>query len=247
MNHRVSVIVPVWNMARFLPDAIASIPEVHEIIIVAAESEDETLTVANILAGQRPEIRVVAGSTQGPAFARNIGLREASGDVIAFNDADDIWPQGKLALQLERLDREPAPDMVSGLVTYFDVLDRDRLAPAASSRIETTFFHQLGATIFRRSVFDRIGTFDESFLYAEDRDIFLRIIEAEVPFVILNTPTIYYRRHDDSMMTRDDPRKKRDDVRSFALSLARRRRLGLSLGPVSFQRYFEEPGQRDLR
>ena len=40
MSYEVSVIVPVWNMARFLPDALASIPDVHEIIIVAAESED---------------------------------------------------------------------------------------------------------------------------------------------------------------------------------------------------------------
>ena len=48
---------------------------------------------------------------------------------------------------------------------------------------------------------------------AEDGDLFMRILEAEVPFVILNTPTLYYRRHGDSMMTRDDPRKKSDLVR----------------------------------
>ena len=90
MSHKVSVIVPVWNMARFLPDAIASIPKVHEIIIVAAEFDDGSFDAANELARRRPEIRVVAGSNQGPARERNIGLREASGDVIAFNDADDI-------------------------------------------------------------------------------------------------------------------------------------------------------------
>ena len=53
MSHRVSVIVPVWNMARFLPDAIASIPDVHEIIIVAAESDDNTFGVAHELARRR--------------------------------------------------------------------------------------------------------------------------------------------------------------------------------------------------
>lgn len=241
MGHSVSVIVPVWNMARFLPDAIRSIPKVHEIIIVAAESEDGTFRVAKELARQRPEIRVMAGSKQGPGCARNIGLREASGDVIAFNDADDIWPKGKLALQLARLDAEPAVDVVAGLVTYFDVLDRESLAPAASSRIETVFFHQLGATIFRRSVFDRIGMFDESFFYAEDRDLLLRILENGLPFVILNTPTIYYRRHPHSMMTRDDPRKKSDDIRAFALSISRRRSSGLPLSPLTIDRYLEEP------
>ena len=67
---------------------------------------------------------MLAGSKKGPATARNIGLREATGDVIAFNDADDIWPRGKLALQLERLDREPPADVVAGLVAYFEELDR---------------------------------------------------------------------------------------------------------------------------
>jgi len=241
MSHRVSVIVPVWNMARFLPDAIASIPEVHEIIIVAAESDDHTFVVAHQLAGRRLGVRVLSNPKKAPASARNIGLRAASGDVIAFNDADDLWPQGRLALQLKRLDEEPRADVVAGLVTYFKELDRDRLAPAEHSSVETKIAQQIGAAIFRRSVFDRIGLFDESLMYAEDWDLVLRIIEAQVPFVVLNTPTLYYRRHGDSMMTRDDPRIKSDLAKAFAMSLVRRRKLSLSLGPVSFNRYLEEP------
>jgi glycosyltransferase involved in cell wall biosynthesis len=240
MSHRVSVIVPVWNMARFLPDAISSIPDVHEIIIVAAESDDDTFDVAQTLAKQRLSVRVLPSPKKRPASARNIGLREASGDVIAFNDADDVWPQGKLALQLKRLDGKPQPDVVAGLATWFKELDRDRLAPVEHSSVETKKnLQQIGASIFRRSVFDRIGLFDESLMYAEDLDLLLRIIEAQVPFVILNTPTLYHRRHGDSMMTRNDPRIKTDFAKAFAMSLARRRKLGLSLAPVSFDRYFE--------
>jgi glycosyltransferase involved in cell wall biosynthesis len=241
MNHRVSVIVPVWNMARFLPDAIASIPDVHEIIIVAAQSDDNTFGVAHQLAERRPGVRVLPDPKKGPASARNIGLLDATGDVIAFNDADDVWPQGKLALQLNRLDGEPQADVVAGLVTYFEELNRGSLAPAEYSRVETKFIQHVGAAIFRRSVFDRIGLFDESLMYAEDGDLLLRIIEAQVPLIILNSTTLYYRRHGDSMMTRDDPRMKSDLARAFAMSLARRRKLGLSLAPVSFDRYFETP------
>ena len=242
MSHRVSVIIPVWNMARFLPDAIASIPDVHEIIIVAAKSDDNTSEVAQALAKQRLGVRVLPSPEKRPASARNIGLRAASGDVIAFNDADDVWPQGKLALQLKRLDGdEPQPDVVTGLCTWFKELDRDRLAPAEHSSVETKNVQQIGAAIFRRSVFDRIGLFDESLMYAEDCDLLLRIIEAQVPFVVLNTPTLYYRRHGDSMMARNDPRIKSDLAKAFAMSLARRRKLGLSLAPVSFDRYFELP------
>jgi glycosyltransferase involved in cell wall biosynthesis len=241
MSHRVSVIVPVWNMARFLPDALASIPAVHEIIIVAAESNDNTFEVAQTLAKQRLGVRVLADPKKGPATARNIGIRNATGDLIAFNDADDIWPQDKLALQLKRLDSGPQADVVAGLVTYFEELDRDKFTPAKGSRAESKFVQHVGAMIFRRSVFDRIGLFDESLMYAEDGDLLLRIIEAEVPFVILDMPTLYYRRHGDSMMTRHDPRKKSDFAKAFAKSLARRRQLGLSLAPVSFDRYFEAP------
>ncbi len=241
MSHRVSVIVPVWNMARFLPDAIASIPDVHEIIIVAAESDDNTFGVAHQLARRRPGVRVLTDPKKGPAISRNIGLREASGDVIAFNDADDVWPQGKLALQLKRLDCEPQADVVAGLVTYFKELDRDSLSPVECSSVETKFVQHVGAAIFRRSVFDRIGLFDESLMYAEDGDLLLRIIEAQVPLVILNTTTLYYRQHGDSMMKRGDPRIKSDLAKAFAMSLARRRKLGLSFAPVSFDRYFEAP------
>jgi glycosyltransferase involved in cell wall biosynthesis len=240
MRYRVSVILPAWNMARFLFEAIASIPKVHEIIIVAAESDDDTVGVAEELAARRPEVRVLAGSKKGPATARNIGLREATGDVIAFNDADDIWPRCKLALQLERLDREPPVDVVAGLVAYFEELDRDTFAPVVLSRVETTFVPNVASMVFRRSVFDRIGLFDETLMYGEDGDLFMRILEAEVPFVILNTPTLYYRRHGHCMMTRDDPRKKSDLVRVVAMSLARRRKSGLPLALRSFDRYIEE-------
>jgi glycosyltransferase involved in cell wall biosynthesis len=213
---------------------------VHEIIIVAAESNDNTFEVAQALATQRRGVRVLPGPKKRPASARNIGLRAASGDVIAFNDADDVWPRNKLALQLKRLDGdEPQPDVVTGLVTWFRELDRDRLAPVEHSSVETKNVQQIGAAIFRRSVFDRIGLFDESLMYAEDCDLLLRIIEAQVPFVVLNTPTLYYRRHGDSMMARNDPRIRTDLAKAFAMSLARRRKLGLSLAPVSFDRYFE--------
>jgi glycosyltransferase involved in cell wall biosynthesis len=241
MRYRVSVILPVWNMARFLFDAVASIPEVHEIIIVTAESNDATIEVAHEIAAARREVRVLTDPKKGPATARNVGLREATGDVIAFNDADDIWPRDKLALQLERLDHEPSVDVVAGLVTYFEELDRDTLAPTVSSRVETTFVQHVASMLFRRSVFDRIGLFDESLMYGEDGDLIMRMLEAKIPFVILNTPTLYYRRHGDSMMAREDPRKKSDLVRVVAMSRARRRQSGLQLELKSFENYIEEP------
>lgn len=243
MRHQVSVIIPVRNMARFLPDALASIPDVHEVLIAVAESDDQTLQVARELARRRAGVVVLDNPKQTPASGRNVGLRHASGDIIAFNDADDVWPRGKLDLQLARLDREPEADVVAGRVTYFDRLDRETLAPASDARLETGFTFAMPPMIFRRSVFDRIGLFDESLTYVEDVDLVLRIIEAGVPFVILNTPTLYYRRHGNSMMNRDKQGQNRDFARVLSSSLERRRRLGLSLAPLSFERYLEAPVQ----
>jgi glycosyltransferase involved in cell wall biosynthesis len=243
MNHRVSVIIPVMNMARFLPDAVASIPDVHEVVIAVAESDDDTLRVARELARGRAGVVVLDNPKGTPASGRNVGLRHASGNIIAFNDADDVWPRGKLDLQLARLDREPRADVVGGRVTYFDKFDRETLTPAPHARLETGFTFALPPMIFRRSVFDRVGFFDESLTYVEDVDLILRIIETDVPFVILDAATLYYRRHGNSMMNRDKQGQNRDFARVLSLSLERRRKLGLSLAPLSFEHYLETPVQ----
>ena len=131
----------------------------------------------------------------------------------------------------------------AGRVTYFDKLDPDTLAPASGARLESGFTFSMPPMIFRRSVFDQIGVFDESLTYVEDVDLILRVIEAGVPLVILNVPTLYYRRHGNSMMNRDKRGQNKDFARVLSLSLERRRKLGLSLAPLSFERYLETPVQ----
>jgi glycosyltransferase involved in cell wall biosynthesis len=241
MTHHVSVIIPVYNMASFLPDAVASIPDVHEIIIAVAGSDDETLDVARGLGRRRSGVVILDNPKKTPAAGRNVGLSHASGDVIAFNDADDVWVPGRLGLQLHRLDREPKPDVVGGRVTYFDKLDHETLTPSSDARTESGLTFAMPPMIFRRSVFDQVGLFDESLTYVEDVDLILRVVEAELPLVILNTPTLYYRRHGNSMMNKDPQRQSRDFARVFSLSMARRRKLGLSLAPLSLERYLETP------
>jgi GT2 family glycosyltransferase len=107
------------------------------------------------------------------------------------------------------------------------MLDAAALAPARGARTETVLGVHLGTSIYRRSVFERIGMFDESFLYSEDVDLFLRVREADVPFTILREVMLYYRRHDGSMMVRKDARKTGDFRRAVARSIARRRRDGM--------------------
>lgn len=249
MIPRVSVIIPNRDMGRFLPDALASIARqavpVAEILVVDAGSSDDSLAVIAGLAASDPRVRLLHSQAANPSGVRNCGLAEATGEVIAFLDADDLWPEDKLARQLARLAAAPAVDVVSGFVQYFDRLDPASLAPAADSRVETLFHVHLGAALFRRSVFDAVGGFDESLRYSEDVDLLLRIREADTPMTILRARTLYYRRHDASLMSQADPAKERDFKRTLAGSLMRRRRRGVVTPLAPFETLIEPERHAD--
>jgi len=109
VNPLVSVVIPVFNGERYLRDAVQSVLDQRyaplEIIIVDDGSTDGTATVAQSL----PEaVSYLHHTNQGPAAARNRGIEQARGGLIAFADADDLWPPAKLELQLPYLINEPA-------------------------------------------------------------------------------------------------------------------------------------------
>ena len=226
-----SLIVPNRNMAGFLSDALASIARqrvpVKEILLVDAGSGEESAPIAAAWRARGLPLESIAAPGANPAQARNAALASATGDVIGFLDADDLFPAGKLAAQLGRLESEPWVDVVSGIITSFDQLDPATLAPAASSRVEKQTGVNLGACLIRRQVFDRVGLLDETQLYAEDTDFILRVFEARIPVTALRQEVLYYRRHLDSLMGQANERKQRDFHRAIARSLKRRAALGL--------------------
>jgi glycosyltransferase involved in cell wall biosynthesis len=235
----VSVVMPTVNMGRFLTDAVASIARqdraVGEIIVIDSASVDGTADIVARLAKDGVPIRLIESEARAPGTARNEGISAAHGDIIAFLDADDLWPPRKLALQLDYLESFTSKSMVSGFVRYFDVLDQTTLAPAKNSRIETLFHVHLGACLYRREVFERIGVFNEALLYSEDVDLLLRVREANIDFTILRAIMLYYRKHGDSMMAQRNPRKSADFRRVVAMSMARRRASGMP--PIDLDRF----------
>jgi glycosyltransferase involved in cell wall biosynthesis len=239
-----SVIIPNLNMSRFLPDAIRSVQRqdvpVEEIIVVDNQSTDDSRDVIDRLRGSDNRIRIIEVTPEGPSKASNAGIAAARGDLIALLHADDVWPAGKLRYQMDRFARAPKVDIVAGFVTFFETLDRERLEPAAGSRVETEFVIHAGTWVWRRSVFDVVGTFDETMRTGgEDCDLFLRALEAQVPMTILTAPMLYYRRHSGSMTMAHKERLKTDFARVFAKSLARRRRNGTVGELPSFESFYE--------
>ena len=240
----VSVIMPCFNMAGFLPQAVASVMRqtqpVLEIVLVDAGSTDASRDAAAALAGEGAPIRLVEAGRLPPGPARNLGLEQVRGELIAFLDADDLWPADKTELQSARLAADPGLAMVSGLVTYFDELDPDTLAPREGSRTETIYYVHLGASLYRRPVLDRLGRFDPDFHYGEDVDLVLRVRDAGERFVILRRTTLYYRLHPDSMMRIADPRKAQHFNLALVKSVRRRRAAKLPpAGELSLRDFLE--------
>jgi glycosyltransferase involved in cell wall biosynthesis len=219
-----SAIIPCYNAARFLPEAVASVLaqryEPLEILVIDDGSTDDTPEVAASLA---PAIQYLRQENRGPSAARNLGLRQARGEFIGLLDADDLWPEGKLDLQVGRLLENPTLDLVNGRVRYVQ-LPGGRIPDLRFEGPGCTMAGIYnGAAVYRRRAFDRAGLFDEELRYSEDHDWFLRARETGLSMVILAEVTLLYRMHD-SNMTRHVPDRNAIQALILHKSLQRRRR-----------------------
>jgi glycosyltransferase involved in cell wall biosynthesis len=226
----VSVVIPVFNGERFLGEAVESVLDQKysaiEIIVVDDGSTDNTATVARSL----PEtVRYLHQSNQGPAAARNRGIEQAQGSFIAFADADDLWPAGKLELQLPYLIEDSKIDIVLGRIQQVTV-DGPTQSP------DPAFSVNLGSAVMRKSVFERIGLFDETMRYSEDVDWFMRARESGAAIVTIDAVTLLYRQHEQNM-TRGKSTSELNVLKALKKSLDRRReRTGSAAALPGFRR-----------
>ena len=178
MTLSVSCIVPCRNGARHLGETLASAAAAgaDEIIMVDDGSTDASVAVAEAAGGP---VRVLRRPPLGPAAARNAGLAEARGELIAFLDADDLWPAGTLALRRGVLTADPALDAVYGHVEQFlspelDAETVSRLLPLPAPMPS----RNLGSIVFRRRVFERIGPLDATLQSGEMFEFMARFDDA---------------------------------------------------------------------
>ncbi|HRF06865.1 glycosyltransferase family A protein [Accumulibacter sp.] len=221
---RVSVIVPCYNAAAYLPQALASLlaqrPAVWEVIVIDDGSSDDSAAIA---AGFGAPVRCHRQENQGIAAARNQGLRLAAGDWIAFLDADDLWPADSLGLRLRELAARPDLDAVYGLVEAF-------LSPELSATEQLSL--QLppviqvgrlaGALLLRRQVFARVGDFDTGFAVGETMDWIARAEEQGVTMGQVDGVVLHRRIHSANTIRKTE-RLQSDYLRLLRASLLRRR------------------------
>jgi glycosyltransferase involved in cell wall biosynthesis len=216
-------VIPVFNGERFLREAVESVLAQNyspiEIIIVDDGSTDGTRAVAQTL----PEIVCYLHQTnQGPAAARNRGIEHAQGSLIAFADADDLWPRAKLELQLPYLLDDPAIEIVMGRIQQVLSSCAVNGETQAQTFAEPTFSVNLGSVVIRKSVFERVGLFDATMRYSEDVDWFMRAREAGVAIMTIDAVTLFYRQHD-ANMTRGKNASELNILKTLKRSLDRRR------------------------
>jgi glycosyltransferase involved in cell wall biosynthesis len=201
---RVSVIIPVYNGAATLATAIDSalaqdFAGEFEVIVVNDGSTDSSAAVIDRYRGR---IKAVARDNGGLSAARNSGAAEASGEYLAFLDADDLWMRDKLDLTVRALDRKPGAVLV-----YSDAVQVDESgaeispgfvspalarAPTMADLLERWWPILPSAAIVRRRIFDQLGGFHAPMRSYEDMDFWLRARELG-EFEYVARPLVIYR------------------------------------------------------
>jgi glycosyltransferase involved in cell wall biosynthesis len=210
MTVSVSVIIPCYNSARYLAEAIQSVLDQtytdFEIIIVNDGSTDETEAVVKGFSDQR--IRYVYQANKGLAGARNAGLRLAQGEFLAFLDADDLFLPEKLNEQIDFLLKNSSIDLVAGGWEYINAerevlgVERPWMYRNRELGVEDMLWQGVApvhAVLVRRRIVEEVGGFDENMRACEDSDLWGRLAIAGCRCVLQPFVVCQYRLHSQNM------------------------------------------------
>ena len=203
----ISVIVPTYNRAQQLPRALDSILcqscSPKEIIVVDDGSTDET---SALMTSEYPEIVFIQQQNTGVSSARNVGIKRASGDWIAFLDSDDEWLPEKLEIQMKALYENPGEKICHTNEIW--IRNGKRVNPKKKHEKFGGWIFQKclplccispSSVIIHKSIFKEIGLFDYSLPVCEDYDLWLRIT-ARNPVLYIEEPfLIKYGGHEDQL------------------------------------------------
>ena len=213
---KISVLIAAYRAAPTIARALAGVQaQTHddwEIVVVEDGSHDGTQEI--VRAASAPESQVIRydnlGTNQGVAAARNRLLQLATGDAVAFLDADDWWAPQHLAVGVREL--AAGADLVATGVRTFDLASLQTLQelhppPALATDPITTLFNESvivtsSSVLLSRRLLGRTGEFDRNFSVGEDRDYWLRAAIAGARFAVAPHVTCQYAKHPGSTMSR---------------------------------------------
>jgi glycosyltransferase involved in cell wall biosynthesis len=208
----VSAIIPAYNTERYLERAIRSaLGQTHrelEVLVVDDGSTDRTREVAEDYAKKDSRVRVWSQPNAGVSHARNAAMRRAAGEVFALLDSDDAWMPDYLETQVGVLERCPDIAAVSAnVVNMGGRKDGESYWPVSDAVVRLSFLDLIEREdsvcimcVFRRSMYETIGTFDETFTKGnEDYEYWLRAAASGLVFAQVRRPLAYYQRRPESL------------------------------------------------
>jgi len=188
----VSVIIPAYNAEKHIRETIESVIAQNytkiEIIVVDDGSTDNTAEIIKSF----PKINYIFQENQGHGMAKHVGTLHATGELLAFLDADDLWVNHKTQIQVEYLQNNP--DLGFVVCQYTQFLDEGTTKPDwLRSELDApcSAFIPSGLLV-RRTVIEDIGGFDPKYKRGNDSDWFFRAKDRKIPMTVI--PEVLFKR-----------------------------------------------------
>jgi glycosyltransferase involved in cell wall biosynthesis len=198
----ISVVIPTYNRGHLVGEAVASVlaqtVPLLEVIVVDDGSTDDTF---DRLRPYMPQIIYCRQENQGVSAARNLGIREAHGEFIAFLDSDDVWHPRKLELQLQVFGEQPDLGLLGTGAMEWPVRSFPEIAEDPRGHLTFVTWSQLAvrnrlgtsSVMIRSDLVRRVGGFDPVLKGPEDRDLWLRLADQST-VAILELPLVGWGR-----------------------------------------------------
>jgi glycosyltransferase involved in cell wall biosynthesis len=207
----VSVIIPCYNTARFVREAVSSVFAQtftdYEAVVINDGSPD-TPELEEALTPWAQKIIYLKTENRGLAGARNAGIRASTGELIALLDSDDAWEPNYLEVQVRKLTDDPTADIVyPNALIFGDTPDAGRFIMDGSPSKGAVTFSSLVqeeccvvvSVLARRAALERAGLFDVSLRSCEDFDMWVRCVKTGSRIIYHDQPLLRYRRRRDSL------------------------------------------------
>lgn len=224
-NPLISVIIPVYNCEKYINEAINSVLKQNyyplEIIVVDDGSTDKTQEKIKEFGSQ---ITYIYQKNGGTAKARNNGIKNAKGDYFAFLDADDIWVENKLKMQMEIFAKNPEIDLVFGQIQQFYSPDLDEsIKKQIYCHPQPMVGYSSTVMLIKRKAFFIIGEFTIKWKIAEFCDWYARVKESDLNVAIPPMVMAKRRLHKTNKGRENKQEANLEYVRMIKESLNRRR------------------------
>lgn len=208
---KISVIITCYNEANYIRDCIISVFEqsefefIKEILVINDGSTDNTENILYDLSKKHRKLKIFNTQNNGLPSARNLGIKNSSGEYLAFLDADDYWLKDKIKDQLVLINNRKDINLI--YTNYYDFTDDNiklleliKVKSLNNSKDQLVDYFIYDAPIVpstiicKKEIFENIGLFNESIKTNDDTDMFLRILEKYKIFYLNSNMTCKRKR-----------------------------------------------------